>query len=222
MSAMQSEIEGYQGTYDQLEHINQRAQEKLIFDNPLTDITIEALRGLYNALKNRVSSQKNEFNNQILSRDATNITEDQMRDYEASFKHFDKNNNGRLDRLEFRGVLLSLGFPIPQIPQEGKDQEFDSIWRRVDVDNEGTVSLQEFVAFMAEEAAGAESANDLLDAFKALANGQAYVLATDLQRELSPELYEYCMQHMAPYPSGPEGALDYQSFATALYGESEL
>jgi actinin alpha len=153
---------------------HEQIQENLIFDNPLTNVTIEALRGSYNTLKNRVNSQINEFQNQILQRDAINITEEQMRDYEKSFKHFDKNSNGRLDRLEFRGVLLSLGFPIPQIPQEGKDDEFEAIWRRVDRDNEGTVCLEEFVAFMAEEAAGAESANDLLDAFKALSSGTAH------------------------------------------------
>lgn len=75
-----------------------------------------------------------------------------------------------------------------------------------------------------------------------IAIGQPFVNKTDLQRELSPELFEYCVQHMAPYPDGGEGescvlflcatcsdrifnatdALDYQSFASALYGESEL
>lgn len=222
MSQILSALEGYQATIDNLEAINAKAQEELIYENPQTTITMESLRGQYNALKGRVSSQINQFNNQILARDSTNLTDDQIKEYSDSFKHFDKNKNGRLERLEFRGVLLSLGFPIPQVPEEGNDAEFERIWNRVDINGEGTVELDEFVAFMAEESAGAETSTQLLEAFSILANGQPYVLATDLQRELSPELYDYCMQHMAPYSDGPEGALDYQSFATALYGESEL
>eukprot|EP00045_Choanoeca_perplexa_P009106 m.85930 g.85930 ORF g.85930 m.85930 type:complete len:878 (+) comp14752_c0_seq1:81-2714(+) len=222
MKKCQTDMESHQAMIDKLEDINRRAQDALIFSNPLTDITIESLRGKFNALKGRINNQVNHLENQILSRDATNLTDEQLKEYKDSFAHFDKNKNGRLDRLEFRGVLLSLGFPIPQVPEEGNDAEFERIWAVVDANGEGTVELEEFVAFMAQEAAGAESASELLEAFKILANGQPFVLATDLQRELSPELYEYCMQHMAPHPDGPEGAMDYQSFATALYGESEL
>merc|ERR1712070_1089720 len=91
-----------------------------------------------------------------------------------------------------------------------------------DKDRSGFLEHKEFRAFMVEESADAESADQLLEAFRVLSNGQQYVLASDLQRELSPELYEYCVQNMSPYEGGPEGALDYSSFANALYGESDL
>ena len=45
-----------------------------------------------------------------------------------------------------------------------------------------------------------------------------------IARELPPDQAEYCIQRMAPY-SGRDaatGALDYTSFSTALYGESDL
>eukprot|EP00730_Choanoeca_flexa_P012847 TRINITY_DN4677_c0_g1_i1.p1 TRINITY_DN4677_c0_g1~~TRINITY_DN4677_c0_g1_i1.p1 ORF type:complete len:900 (+),score=364.16 TRINITY_DN4677_c0_g1_i1:69-2702(+) len=222
MKKLQTDLESHQSMVDKLEDINRRAQEALIFSNPLTDITMESLRGQFSALRGRINAQVNHLENQILSRDSTNLTDEQIKEYQASFAHFDKNKNGRLDKLEFRGVLLSLGFPIPQVPEEGNDAEFDRIWACVDANGEGTCELDEFVNFMAQEAAGAESATELLEAFKILANGQPFVMAADLQRELSPELYDYCMQHMAPHPDGGEGAMDYQSFASALYGESEL
>lgn len=49
-------------------------------------------------------------------------------------------------------------------------------------------------------------------------------MAEELRRELPPDQAEYCIARMAPY-SGPDakpGALDYMSFSTALYGESDL
>lgn len=53
---------------------------------------------------------------------------------------------------------------------------------------------------------------------------QNYILADELRRELPPDQAEYCMARMAPYtgPDAVPGALDYMSFSTALYGESDL
>lgn len=53
---------------------------------------------------------------------------------------------------------------------------------------------------------------------------QPYITADELRRELPEDQAEYCIQRMAPYtgPDAVDGALDYQSFSTALYGQSEL
>ena len=53
---------------------------------------------------------------------------------------------------------------------------------------------------------------------------QPYITAEDLRRELPPEQAEYCIERMTPYtgPGAVEGALDYQSFSSGLYGQSEL
>lgn len=53
---------------------------------------------------------------------------------------------------------------------------------------------------------------------------QNYITAEELRRELPPDQAEYCIARMAPYtgPDGVPGALDYMSFSTALYGESDL
>ena len=53
---------------------------------------------------------------------------------------------------------------------------------------------------------------------------QPYILPEELRRELPPDQAEYCIQRMQPYsgPDGVQGALDYMSFSTALYGESDL
>lgn len=53
---------------------------------------------------------------------------------------------------------------------------------------------------------------------------QNYITAEELRRELPPDQAEYCIARMAPYqgPDAIPGALDYKSFSTALYGESDL
>lgn len=53
---------------------------------------------------------------------------------------------------------------------------------------------------------------------------QPYITAEELRKELPPDQAEYCIGRMAPYkgPNAVPGALDYYSFSTALYGESDL
>lgn len=53
---------------------------------------------------------------------------------------------------------------------------------------------------------------------------QNYITADELRRELPPDQAEYCIARMAPYMGhdAVPGALDYMSFSTALYGESDL
>lgn len=53
---------------------------------------------------------------------------------------------------------------------------------------------------------------------------QNYITVEELRRELPPEQAEYCISRMTRYigADGPSGALDYISFSSALYGESDL
>lgn len=53
---------------------------------------------------------------------------------------------------------------------------------------------------------------------------QPYITKAQLLRELPPEQAEYCVQRMSPYtgPGAPPDALDYTSFSSALFGQSEL
>jgi len=53
---------------------------------------------------------------------------------------------------------------------------------------------------------------------------QPYITADELRRELPPDQAEYCISRMSRYngADAPPNALDYESFSTALYGESDL
>lgn len=234
---MKAEVDGYTASMEELETLHSQVQAALIFDNPHTTLSIEVIRSLNQQLQQRIVRQLTETNNQILTRDSTNLTEDQIKEYRESFKHFDKSGDNKLDRVEFRACLISLGYDIPQVAAEGQeDKEFNRVYTRVDPNNDGVVSFEEYMAFMAEEHADAETSEQLLEAFKALAGGkvgshsrrritnrsQDYVLSSDLERDLAPELAEYCIANMSPFEGGPDGALDFQSFAYALYGEGHV
>ncbi|KAJ7412841.1 hypothetical protein WISP_94381 [Willisornis vidua] len=132
----------YKPNLELLEQQHQLVQEALIFDNQHSNYTMEHLRVGWEQLLTTIARTINEVENQILTRDAKGISQEQMQEFRASFNHFDKN----------------------------------------------------------------------------------YITAAELRRELPAAQAEYCIARMAPY-AGPDtvpGALDYKSFSTALYGESDL
>jgi Ca2+-binding EF-hand superfamily protein len=180
-------------------------------------VTIEQIRGKHQGVHLFAGTVESSITNQILTRDATNITEEQMAEYRSSFNHFDKDKSGQLDQLEFRGCLLSLGVDIPAVAS-GDDFEFQRIWKLVDPNGDNSATFGEFVNFMAEERADAATKDDLLQQFELLSGGQPYILPNQMN-DLEPDLVAYCIENMAPYEGGPEGALDYASFAAAAFGE---
>uniref|UniRef100_UPI003AAC2983 alpha-actinin-4 isoform X9 n=1 Tax=Centroberyx gerrardi TaxID=166262 RepID=UPI003AAC2983 len=234
----------YKPNIDQLEGDHQLIQEALIFDNKYTAYTMEHLRVGWEQLLTTIARTINEIENQILTRDAKGISQEQLHEYRASFNHFDKDHSGALMAEEFKACLISLGYDVENDKQKRSgqmasedfrallistgnslgDAEFARIMGIVDPNNSGAVTFQAFIDFMSRETTDTDTADQVIASFKILAGDKNFITAEELRRELPPDQAEYCIARMAPYagPDAAPGALDYMSFSTALYGESDL
>uniref|UniRef100_A0A672SLH4 Alpha-actinin-1-like n=1 Tax=Sinocyclocheilus grahami TaxID=75366 RepID=A0A672SLH4_SINGR len=234
-------IVNYKPKIDQLEGDHQLIQEALIFDNKHTNYTMEHIRVGWEQLLTTIARTINEIENQILTRDAKGISQDQMNEFRASFNHFDRDHSGKLGAEEFKACLISLGFDIGNdrtgmmdaedfraclisMGYNMGEAEFARIMSIVDPNRLGVITFQAFIDFMSRETADTDTADQVMTSFKVLAGDKNYILADELRRELPPDQAEYCIARMTPYtgPDAVPGALDYMSFSTALYGESDL
>nr|XP_061798849.1 alpha-actinin-1-like isoform X9 [Nerophis lumbriciformis] len=188
-------IINYVPKIEQLEGDHQFIQAALIFDNKHTNYTMEHIRVGWEQLLTTIARTINEIENQILTRDAKGISQEQLNEFRASFNHFDRG-----------------------------ESEFARIMSIVDPNRMGVVTFQAFIDFMSRETADTDTADQVMASFKVLAGDKNYILEDELRRELPPDQAEYCIARMAPYtgPDAVPGALDYMSFSTALYGESDL
>ncbi|ELK32020.1 Alpha-actinin-4 [Myotis davidii] len=215
-------IVDYKPNLDLLEQQHQLIQEALIFDNKHTNYTMEHIRVGWEQLLTTIARTINEIENQILTRDAKGISQEQMQEFRASFNHFDKDHGGALGPEEFKACLISLGYDVENDRQG--DAEFNRIMSVVDPNHSGLVTFQAFIDFMSRETTDTDTADQVIASFKVLAGDKNFITAEELRRELPPDQAEYCIARMAPYqgPDAMPGALDYKSFSTALYGESDL
>uniref|UniRef100_A0A8C9TYV2 Actinin alpha 1 n=1 Tax=Scleropages formosus TaxID=113540 RepID=A0A8C9TYV2_SCLFO len=235
-------IVNYKPKIDQLEGDHQLIQEALIFDNKHTNYTMEWK--LATIIFHIRVGWEQLLTTIILTRDAKGISQDQMNEFRASFNHFDRDHSGTLGAEEFKACLISLGFDIANDAQKRTgmmdredfraclismgynlgEAEFARIMSIVDPNRLGVITFQAFIDFMSRETADTDTADQVMASFKVLAGDKNYILADELRRELPPDQAEYCIARMAPYtgPDAVPGALDYMSFSTALYGESDL
>ncbi|XP_025753615.1 alpha-actinin-4 isoform X5 [Oreochromis niloticus] len=213
----QKSIMSYTPEINKLEGYHQHIQEALIFDNQYTSYTMEHLRVGWEQLLTTIARTINEVENQILTRDAKGISQEQLYEYRASFNHFDKKRSGQMVSDDFRALLISTGNSLGEA-------EFNRIMGIVDPNGSGAVTFQAFIDFMSTETTDRDTADQVIASFKILAADKNYITADELRRELPPDQAEYCIARMAPYtgPDAVPGALDYMSFSTALYGESDL
>uniref|UniRef100_A0A8B9HC16 Actinin alpha 4 n=1 Tax=Astyanax mexicanus TaxID=7994 RepID=A0A8B9HC16_ASTMX len=94
----------YKPNIDQLEGNHQLIQEALIFDNKYTAYTMEHLRVGWEQLLTTIARTINEIENQILTRDAKGISQEQLHEYRTSFNHFDKNKTTMFILLKYKPI----------------------------------------------------------------------------------------------------------------------
>lgn len=68
----------------------QAVEAALVFDNPHSEFTMEALRASWGQMIAAIMRALNETQNQILIRDSKGLSEEQITEYRKSFNHFDK------------------------------------------------------------------------------------------------------------------------------------
>jgi len=224
---LEKEVTAYRPNLDELEQYNQDVQGAMIFENQHTPYTMETLRVGWEQLLTSIARNINELDNQILTRDSKGISGEQMEEFRKSFVHFDKGRNKQLEPKEFKACLISLGYNIRDDKQGEAD--FQRIMSTVDPNKVGYVTFDAFLDFMTRESTDTDTAEQVMQSFRILAGDKPYITADILRRELPPEQAEFCIQRMQPYkgsaPGGatlPAEALDYTTFSTALYGESDL
>ncbi|CAF0858942.1 unnamed protein product [Brachionus calyciflorus] len=222
LKTMEQSLAQYKPNIDELENINKEIQEAMIFENRHTGYTMETIRVGWEQLGVSLTRNINEVENQILTRDSKGITEEQMNEFRMSFNHFDKSRTRRLEPKEFRSCLISLGYNIRDDKQG--DADFQRIMSIVDPNNTGYITFDSFMDFMTRDASDQDTADQIIQSFRVLANNKPFITADILRSELPPDQAQYCIQRMQPYrgPDAVHGALDYTSFSTALYGESDL
>lgn len=87
-----------------------------------------------------------------------------VEDIKNAFKRFDANNDGHLDRNEFKQLIVATS-------SGSSDSQIDSLFKKADIDGDGKVDYQELIKLLFP--ASAEALNKLQKSFKSLSDVKA-------------------------------------------------
>eukprot|EP00127_Corallochytrium_limacisporum_P005691 Clim_evm70s210 gene=Clim_evmTU70s210 len=230
LNQVSEDIAQHDADYQALVQLHAQMDERMILENKYTTRTMDDLSVAWDSIKTLNTKTLNTVNNQIIAKEMSGVPEEKLQEYRQAYRHFDKNNNGTLDRNEFRACLLALGYQLSDAlagtamsskstssldkePTTPRDPEFDRIMSIVDPDATGFISLSAFIDFMVSEEKDTDTKDQILESFKTVAGDKKYVTEDDLIRELGPDMAAFCISQMEKTDEG----YDYESFTNGIY-----
>ncbi|KAF2004441.1 alpha-actin-like proteinin [Amniculicola lignicola CBS 123094] len=176
--------------------IDDQCAEANIEENDFTTYTYDELEYELSLVRSSVSKKLAFLENQMVARNMTNLTPIQLEEFESVFRHFDRDLSNSLQELEFSAALASLGVIYDEDEMHSRFKETSG--------GREYVTFEQFIRFMVDETEDQNTAEQVFESFKEVADGKPYVTELDLRHSLVPdEIIEDLVKTM-PEHKGPD------------------
>ena len=201
-----------------IQKLDQQCREANIEENDFTTYTYDELSYELGLVRSSVQKKLAFLDNQMVARNMTNLTPIQLEEFESVFRHFDRDLSNSLQELEFSAALASLGLVYDE-------REMHDRFVEVAGNRSGSVSFEQFIRFMVAVTEDQNTAEQVFESFREVADGKPYVTELDLTHSLIPdELVQQLCESM-PQHRGPDmqqdrdlPKYDYQAFMQRFLG----
>lgn len=178
--------------------LDEQCQEANIEENDYTTYTYEELVYELGLVRSSVQKKLVFLENQIVAREMTNLTPIQLEEFESVFRHFDRDLSNSLQELEFSAALASLGLVYDE-------EEMHERFVQVSGSRSGgSVSFEQFIRFMVDVTEDQNTAEQVFESFREVADGKPYVTELDLTHSLIPEEIVQQLIGSMPAHRGPD------------------
>ncbi|ORZ22264.1 calponin homology domain-containing protein [Absidia repens] len=180
-------------------------------ENDYTVYSVEDLTFGLDLLQQAIQKKNAFIQNQIVSRNMTNLTPAQLEEFEQAFRHFDNDNSNTLSATEFNAALASLGIFYD-------DDVFDQVFSHV-TSRQEQASFEQFIRFMVSVTEDKSTPEQIRDSFRTIAGDKPYVTELELKMCLVPDDIVDYLKHDMPRSSHAEhqDALDYDQYISTLF-----
>ncbi|UKZ77734.1 hypothetical protein TrVFT333_005458 [Trichoderma virens FT-333] len=197
--------------------VDAMCEEANIEENDFTTYTYDELAYELTLVRSSVQKKLSFLENQMVARNMTNLTPIQLEEFESVFRHFDRDASNSLQELEFSAALASLGLVF-------SEEEMHDYFVETSGGKE-YVTFEQFIRFMVDVTEDQNTAEQVFQSFREVADGKPYVTEMDLRHSLVPEEVIDTLLNMMPPHSGPDmsrdrgkAQYDYISFMEKMMG----
>ncbi|KAK1984773.1 hypothetical protein LZ30DRAFT_585403 [Colletotrichum cereale] len=185
---------------DTIAAVDAKCHEANIEENDFTTYTYDELVYEHGLVKSSVQKKLAFLDNQMVARNMTNLTPIQLEEFESVFRHFDRDDTNSLQELEFSAALASLGLVFSE--DEMHDYFMDTSNGR------DYVTFEQFIRFMVDVTEDQNTAEQVFQSFREVADGKPYVTEMDLRHSLVPDEVIDKLIEIIPQHNGPDTAED--------------
>ncbi|KAF8157886.1 actinin-like protein [Crassisporium funariophilum] len=182
-------------------------------ENDYTVFTCQDLEFELELVMHSITKKITFIDNQIVSRNMTNLTPAQLEEFESTFRYFDKDETNTLNLAEMIAALASLGIVYSE---EDMDMIYDQL-----VGDYGAVTFEAFINLLVEITEDQTSPDQLREAFRGIAKDKPFVTELDLRiAHLPAAAIDYLREAMPRDPldtSEAEYVYDYERFIDEVF-----
>ncbi|XP_064449587.1 spectrin alpha chain, erythrocytic 1 isoform X1 [Mirounga angustirostris] len=216
----QKEIQAMKRQLTKIEDLGDSLEEALVLDIKYSTI---GLAQQWDQLHQLGMRMQHNLEQQIQAKDTIGVSEETLKEFSTTYKHFDENLTGRLSHKDFRSCLRGLNYYLPMVEEDEREPKFEKFLDVVDPGRKGYISLEDYTSFLIDkESENIKSSDEIENAFQALAEGKAYITKEDMKQALTPEQVQFCASHMQQYvdPRGRShlAGYDYVGFTNSFFG----
>ncbi|EIW59419.1 actinin-like protein [Trametes versicolor FP-101664 SS1] len=184
-------------------------------ENDYTVFTLEDLRFELELLSQSITKKIAFIDNQIVSRNMTNLTPAQLEQFESTFRYFDKDESNTLNQSEMAAALASLGIVY-------SDMDMDLIYDQV-LQDYGAVTFEAFINLLVTIMEDQTSPEQLRESFRGIAADKPYVTELDLRvAQVPASAIDFLRQAMPSYENDVgEPEYDYERWLDEVFEGDE-
>ena len=161
---LSKDLEPLDGYIQQIGKLDAQCEEANIEENDFTTYTFDELEYELDLVKSAISKKLAFLENQMVARSMTNLTPIQLEEFESVFRHFDKDLSNTLQEVEFSAALASLGLAYDEREMHTKFLGTSG--------GRHSVSFEQFIRFMVAQTEDQNSAEQVFESFKEVADGK--------------------------------------------------
>ncbi|EGO24049.1 hypothetical protein SERLADRAFT_470713 [Serpula lacrymans var. lacrymans S7.9] len=180
-------------------------------ENDYTVFTCSDLEFELELLTQSIAKKISFIDNQIVSRNMTNLTPAQLEQFESTFRYFDRDETNTLSLSETSAALASLGLVY-------SDEDMDYIYDQLVLDY-GAITFEAFINLLVDITEDQTSPEQLREAFRGIAGDKPFVTELDLRlAQLPVSAIDYLREVIPADQSGTgEPEYDYEAWLDNVF-----
>jgi actinin alpha len=196
------------GLLEKVDAANEAMNEAAISADEISDLNVETLSADFNALGDAIKSRAGAIQDAINAKNASQVPPERVAEFKQTFDHFDKNKNGVLSQLEFKGCLSAMG-------DEKSDEQMAELMKEVDPAGTGSCKFNEFMQYMLRVTQDQDSEDEILAAFRTITNDADVITEDQIRSVMGKDEADYLVGSLPKVAGG----FDYKSWTGKAFGK---